>query len=448
MRIPAPVIGSLLMLVILGGLAPPASAGIGAGSKMTVTTQTQMLSQQGGGYVDWEISGPVATLVRQNVDGGFGDGDGNVTSAEAQAYINEVDLVLENYIFYGSARIIRSSLLNKDINTDTSGLIGPVNSNRYIQIHFTFSANLRIDGSTVDFGDLRIPMAAFRALRGEPNQTFDGKLEWQHTEIVVGMASFSGVNPDRGHFSRFRGPGFEVLWYGLEMQNGTSRDQARFDTFNVVQCPLELFVAVCVFGVFTLWLPRHFMKSKKKLRVRWLHLLALLLVILALALFFIGADGLVIWLASPLLMVLSYVLSWGIYSAGWKGIARSSVPVVPARPQAAGPPVSPLSEVRSAREWADRLPVVEGVAVSAESRAPAPPRPPAPAGDLAYRQMPPPPSAAPPSPMTPKTPGPPPLYRRDLRCPKCKGTFPVGDDGKRPLAIKCTLCGAEGVLRK
>ncbi len=426
MRPALPLLSSVVLLIVLPGLAFQASAGIGAGSKLTVETQTQMLLQQGGGYANWEISGPVAALVRQNVDRGFGDADGNVTSAESSAYTGEVDLLLENYIFYGSARIIRSSLLNKDINTDTAGLIGPANTSRSIEIHFTFSANLRNEGATVDFGDLRIPMAAFRALRGEENRTFDGEVEWRHTEIVVGMGSFSGICPDRGHFSRFRGPGFEVLWYGLNMQNGTSNDQARFETFSVAQCPLELFVVVCVFGVFTLWLPRRFTRSKKKLRVRWLHLLAVLLVLASLALFFTGADGLIIWLASPLLMVLSYALSWGIYSAGWMGVAKPSVPAVPPRPAAAARPTSPISQASSARQWAGSLPVVEGVAVAAGPPAPTPPR------------------TKPP----PRAIGPPPSSRRDLRCPKCKGTFSAEDNGARPLAIKCALCGAQGVLSK
>ena len=436
----------LLAMVVLAGLLPSASAAIGAGSKMTVETQTQMLLQQGGGYVNWEVSGPVATELRRCVDRGFGDGDGNVTPAEAQSYTNEVDLVLENYISYGSARIIRSSLLNKDINTDTAGLIGPVNSSRAVEIHFTFSANLRVEGGLVDFGDQRIPQAAFRARTGEANQTFVGELERRHTEIVVGMASFSGASADRGAFSRFRGPGFEVLWYSLSVKGQNSTDQARFDTFNVVQCPLELFVVVCVFGAFTLWFPRHFMKSKKMLKYRWLHLAAVLMVAAAMALFFLGADGMAVWLAAPLFAVLSLVLSWGVYSAKWKGLAKSAVPELPPRPAGEARPASPISQVISARQWADNLPVVEGTAVEGGPSPPAGPPPPGPA-----RGGPAPARPAPPAPRLPAAPGPPRAAAppgRDLRCPRCKGTFVVDDPGTRPLAIKCTLCGAEGVLRK
>jgi len=411
MKHPALALSSALALIALAAFSPPASAGIGSGSRMTVDSQTRMLDTEGGGFVNWEIFGPVATLVRLNIDRGYGDGDGNVTPAEAQSYINEVDLLLENYIFYGSARIARSSLLTKDINTDTAGLMGPVNSSKAVEIHFYFSANLRVEGSVVDFGDQRIPMAAFHALKGEANQTFVGVLEWRHTEIVVGMASFSGTNADKGHFSRFRGPGIELLWYSLTITNGTSKDQARFDTFSVVQCPLELFVVLCVFGAFTLWFPRHFMRSRKMFKVRWLHLAAILLVVLAAVLLFFGADGLIIWFFSPLFAVLSFVLSWGIYSARWKGIAKSAVPTVPVRPLAPAPePVSPMQEVTTEKQWAEHLPTVEGEAVPA-ARSPLP-------------------------------------SKRDLRCPRCKGTFSVEDNGTRPLAIKCTLCGAEGVLRK
>jgi len=429
MRRASLAVAPLALLLLLSAISPPGSAGIGSGSKMMVESQTQMLLQQGGGYVNWEISGPVATDVRRNVDRGFGDGDGIVTHAEASSYTNEIDLLLENYIFYGSAHIIRSSLLNKDIATDTAGLIGPVNSTKAVEIHFTFSANLRNEGAAVNFGDQRIPSAAFRALKGEANQSFEGELSWRHTEIIVGMGSVSGTNADRGSFSRFRGPGFEVLWYSLGVQNQTSNDQARFDTFNVVQCPLELFVVVCVFGVFTLWFPRHFSRAKKMLKVRWLHLLMILLVVAEMALFFTGADGAVIWTVSPLLAVLSYVLSWGIYSAGWKGIAKSSVPVVPVRPVAPSPgPVSPLQRVTTAKQWAEHLPEIEGEPIPVAAASPA------------NRAV----SGPPSSPVAQAAA----FSRRDLRCPRCKGTFPVDDPGTRPLAIKCTLCGAEGVLRK
>jgi hypothetical protein len=340
----------------------------------------------------------VASLVRQNVDQNFGDGDGNVTPAEASAYSAEIEAVLENYVFYGSVRIMGTALLNKDINTDTAGLVGRVNSSRSVVIHFMFSANLRVEGVKVNFGDQRMPMAPFRALRGEPNQTFDGELDWKHTEIVVGLASFSAFNPDRGQFSRLRGPGVEVVWYSLQATNRTSNDQARFDTFSVLQCPLELFIVLCVFGLLALWFPRHFMKTRKMLKVRRLHLAVILLVVLAMAVFLLGVDGLAVWVVSPLAAVLSCVLSWGIYSQGWKGLAKSAVPAgiqAPARPT---PP--PLAQPMS----------------------PAPgTRPPAP--------------------------GPRPSLR-EIRCPKCKGTFSVNDPLTRPLAIKCTLCGAERVLRK
>jgi hypothetical protein len=436
----------LLAMVVLAGLMPSASAAIGAGSRMTVETQTQMLLNQGGGYVNWEISGPAALLVRQNVDQCFGNGDGNVTPVEASAYTNEIDLTLENYIFYGSARIIRSSLLNKDINTDTAGLIGPVNSTRAVEIHFTFSANLRVESGLVDFGDQRIPQAAFRALKGEANQTFEGELEWRHTEIVVGMASFSAVSPDRGSFSRFRGPGLEVLWYSLSVKGQNSTDRARFDTFNVVQCPMELFVVVCVFGAFTVYFPRHFMRTRKMLRYRWLHLGAVLMWAAAMAIFLLGADGRFVWLAAPLLAVLSLVLSWGVYSAKWKGLARSAVPALPSRPAEEARPVSPISQVISARQWADNLPAAGGTAVEGVASPPAGPPPPGPA-----REGPAPARPAPPAARLPVAPGPSHAAaapRRELRCPRCKGTFPVEDNGARPLAIRCSICGAEGVLRK
>ncbi|MEW5760008.1 MAG: hypothetical protein AB1779_04515 [Candidatus Thermoplasmatota archaeon] len=39
------------------------------------------------------------------------------------------------------------------------------------------------------------------------------------------------------------------------------------------------------------------------------------------------------------------------------------------------------------------------------------------------------------------------VKEKTLRCPTCKMTFNVKDDGKRPLPIKCSYCGKEGVMR-
>jgi len=428
----------LVLALILAGLPGPASAELGAGSTLRVESQTQMLFQTGGGYINWEISGPVVRDVRRIIDERFGNGDGNITQNEGTAYVGEVDLILENYIFYGCARIVRTALLNKDINTDTSGLLVAVNSSRAIEIHFTFNANLRNDGATVDFGDQRIPLSVFRALGDGTDQTFEGKLDWRHTEIMVGLGSFSNVQPDRGEFSRFRAPGAEVLWYHLAVQNQTSSDRARFDTFSVLQCPLELFVVICVFGVFTLWFPRHFMRAKKMRKVRWLHWLALLLVAAALSLFFTGVDGLALWAASPGFMALCFILAYGIYSRGWKCIARPSAPAIPSRATAAAAPPAdfgaagdapPFQTGAPAARWEDLPEPVHGP----RSGPAAPPGP-----------------AKAPQNIVQQPDGVPTVVSvmRDLRCPRCKATFHICDPLTRPLAIKCTSCGAEGVLRK
>jgi predicted Zn finger-like uncharacterized protein len=398
-----------------------------------------MLFRTGGGYINWELSGPAVVEVRRNIDLSFGDRDGNITELEAQSYISEVDQNIENFIQYGSARIVRSALLNKDIQTDTEGLMGPVNSSRSIVIHFTFNANLRDDGATVDFGDQRIPLAVFHALRGEPNRTFEGRLDWRHTEIVVGLASLSQVEPDLGHIAIFRGPGIEVLWYSLSVENRTSSDRVRFDTFSVLQCPLELFVVMCVFGAFTLWLPRYFMREKKMLKVRWLHWLMILLVVAALMLFFAGVDGIVVWTASPLLLAIGFILSFGIYSRGWKGIAK------PAGLATAAPVAAAYAPTRETgkRALEERGPAPPGQGAYPPGQAAletppvswnAPANPPPERPYLAGAQQAPPPPVA--------------VSPRELRCPKCKAVFSVMDAGIRPMAIRCTYCGAEGVLRK
>lgn len=421
----AGLLAALCVLLILTGVAPGlSSAQIGAGSKLQVETQTQMLNLQGGGYITWELSGQVVKDIRRNLDERYGNGDGNVSEAEASAYTGEVDLSLENFISYGSARIVRTSLLNKNIQTDTDGLMAPVNSSRDIKIHFTFNANLRTDSSTVDFGNTTIPLAVFRALKDDQNQTFVGTLEWKHTEIMVGLSSFSNAVMDRGSLTHLRAPGLEVLMYQLSVTgNASSTDQVRFDTFNVVQCSAELFIVAIVFGVMTIWFPRFFMKRSKMKKVRWLHYLPMLLVAVLLLVYFFGVDGAAVWALSPVFAVLSAVLSWQVYGRKWRNMAQPLLPPIAPRGQATH---------EEGEEATDDSPHIAEIQQPLSEKAP--------------REF--------PAPVQPRKPAEPPghtepsVSMRTLRCPKCKATFDVQDNGQRPLPIKCTACGTEGVLRK
>jgi len=457
----------LAFLIVVPLLIPAASAELGAGSRLYVETQTQMLMNTGGGYITWELSGPVTADFRRALDT---SGDGNLSKLEADSYSSELDNLLENYVYYGSARVVRTALLTKDINADTDGLMGAVPSARTIKIRFTFNANLRPEGANINLGDKTIPTAIFRALPGEENRTFVGDLEWKHTEIVVGLASFSGASMDRGGLTRFRAPGLEVLWYHVELGgNTTSDDDVRFDTFNMLQCPLELFVALCIFGLLTIWFPRHYMRASKMRKVRWLHYLALLLALVLLAVFFAGLDGAVVWVLSVLFTVMSAVLSIKVYEKGWMGMAKPLLP--PMRPRAheeeelrreggaaegatekaEGPPPDfpgpEAADSAGGQEPASRASsLCNRPSAAIGAGRPAPPEGSGrAAGDGRGRLI---ASSAgspvPPGKLAAAAPG---EVVRTLRCPKCKATFEVSDSGRRPLAIRCSSCGTEGVLK-
>jgi hypothetical protein len=432
---------SILIAVVflVPGISDLSAAEIGAGSNLRVKTQTQMLFQQGGGYVTWDISGPVVKDIRRSIDEGFGDSDGNVTDLEGTAFTGEIDGLLENNVFYGCARVVRSALLTKVIQTSTDGLLGPVNSSQAINIRFYFNADLRPDGATIDMGDTTIPLAIIRALRGDGNRTFAGTLDWEHQEIMVGFSSFSRAEMDRGTLSRVRVPGAEVFWYHLTLSgNASSRDRLRYDTFDAVQCPLELFVGICIFGAVMIWFPRYYLRSSKLSKVRWLHLLVLLLVVCLLAIFFSGADGAAVWTLSPVLAFLSWVLSWGIYVRKWKGIAKPLVPEkVRRRPE-------PLPEEDRAAHADGSAPLPAGWTPKGprdfpEPGLPEPGQPRVETGPAPVAAVPPQKTAAP---LVPDT------AVRKLRCPKCKATFDIKDPGTRPLPIICTACGTEGLLNK
>jgi hypothetical protein len=435
---------ALAVLAAVPALSGTARADIGAGSTIHVMSDTRMLFTDGGGHVTWEISGPVTADIRRNIDGAFGDGDGNLTPAEASAYATEIDSILENNIFYGCARIIRSALLTKEVQTSTDGLMGPVNDTRPIAIRFYFNADLRASGASAKLGDTTIPMAPFRALRGDANRTFSGGLDWEHQEIMVGFSSFSRVELDRGSITRLRAPGAEIFWFRLSLSAGeTSQDRIRFEPFDAAQSPLELFVVLCIFGLLGLWFPRRHLKMSRMKRVLWLHVAVWLMAAGLLLVFFMGIDGVAVWALAPLFAAGSWVLSWGIYIRRWKGIAK---PLLPAK--MAGPPSDPLSS--EAREQEEQKKWEREVQKEMERQgdrkggfpeggpavaAPAGP-PPGPAPEPALKTE------------APRAFPEPEKVARTLRCPACKSTFQIQDPGTRPLPIKCTACGTEGVLKK
>ena len=426
--------GAILLLLLLApGLLPGASAAVGSGSTLRVETQTQMLFREGGGYITWELSGPAVVELRRCIDDHLGDGDGKVTQIEGVAYTSEIESILENYKSYGSARIVRVALLTKDINADTQNLLTSVNSSAPVTIHFYFNANLRAEGATVNFGDTTIPYALFQALPDEANRSFAGSLDWSHREILVGVASFSGLMRGQGEFTRLRAPGAEVIFYHLSLTGGRSSfDEARFDTFNPVQCSLELFIVICVFGFVTIYMPRRYMRESGMRKVRWLHWLALLLLLVLLLVYVFGADGLVVWALSPVFMILSWVLSHQIYVRRWRGIAKPLAPAGQIIPGLPTPGVVPGPAPG------------EPLAYEPYQGEPAPPR---------TWEPPPPPEfpagpAPPPQPPPPSTPPAAAGARRNsVRCPKCGRVVDFLDNGTRPLPLICPDCGAKLMLK-
>ena len=160
--------------------------------------------------------------------------------------------------------------------------------------------------------------------------------------------------------------------------------------------------------------------------MRWLHLAVWLMAIGIFLVFFLGVDGLAIWTLAPIFLVASWLLSWGVYIKRWKGIAK---PLLPPR-LAQGPPPDPLS--REAREL-EAEKIWEGeVQKEMERQGRMAPAPAAPLKSEAPQAF----------PELERT------ATKTLRCPKCKGTFEIKDPGTRPLPIKCTACGTEGLLKK
>jgi hypothetical protein len=111
----------------------------GPGSKVSMKSDSNLLFSNGGGHIEWTISGPVVKQMRDLMD--ISPRDWTVSAQEADKYITDLDHWIESHnIHYHGAKILRCSLLNHQITTDTRGLIAQVNATEDIGINFIYDA--------------------------------------------------------------------------------------------------------------------------------------------------------------------------------------------------------------------------------------------------------------------------------------------------------------------
>ncbi len=131
----------------------------------------------------------------------------------------------------------------------------------YLRLNFTADGDATVDG----------PGYFLRNLRIEAPSLFEGTIDMQHVDYVVGFLSFSHLDSPRVKPHIIRTPVGEVMYYyGTFEADDIPADSARFATFDVIENPQILFVLLVVCA----WLLGLF-RDKAWERYRQMHPVAL-----------------------------------------------------------------------------------------------------------------------------------------------------------------------------
>ncbi len=328
--------GLLLLLLLLTGLGTPSTATLGAaGGSIVVESDIQILSGHGGGHVTYRINGPVTQEIRIIIDDGYGDRDGNIRPSEAEAFTARVDRNIEGSRpqFHG-ADVTNAALLNKNIETDTQGLLGSTSETSGIEIYFLLKANVIVRETRLELSNVAMVRALLDALEdvsrpGDENGTFLGTVELHHSTIIVGQESFSDpriAGSGDGRVIRSRFPATEAYRYDrtysgsfplLQEDKQPAPDTIRYAPFDPVQNSTELFIIYLVCTILIVVLPRRFMYDNARDKVRWVHSLGWGWVAILSFLFFLAVDGLWVVVVAPALAIAHSGLSYRVYAKGW-----------------------------------------------------------------------------------------------------------------------------------
>lgn len=301
----------------------------GAPGRMEVRSEADFLHYEGGGYINWKLTGAATSELRKRIDspsGGYGGNGNGIVDAqpEAVSFTEDIENSFENTRFK-HARIYRT-------DSTASGITGTdVNSTAPIEMDITYRANMGGEGA-FPLAGVELLSARLATLLNDPSS-----VEWEESyrEITLGLGSFAGGKMEKGSGLRLRTPAGEIFLYSVSYTGKPPDDTAEYQRFSLAQSPVQLFFLVVIGAYFTVWLPRRVLDAGGRKRWRPLHYLAWGLVAVYLPTFFFGTDGVALWIMVPLGTVGMYLLARKVYLRGWKGLA---VPLVrrPAGPPPAG----------------------------------------------------------------------------------------------------------------
>jgi hypothetical protein len=459
----------LAFLVLAALLVPGLVPGGTSAEDVEVSTTFLTFFKNGGGYIEYSISGSAASDLRSMIDDPavmfpfetrMADGDGTVDQAEGEAYMRNLDDILTR------REIVLRGVKMENVDVDEHrGLIGSsVNDTRELYLHITFRGGIQYDQMEFNVSGLEPLATLYGSYEDIPSTlTVDERM----FIVAAGMGAYETSTKEEGTLFNLRAPMAAVVSYHASY-TASSPPSARmeYDHNTMVGNPLVLMLFMFLVSVLTLKLPKALARENDKERVSQLHLAILIVLILFWVFYALGGNAYLVWFLGIALTVGAYVMAYMVYARDWRGMAVDSQgtdlgeaisavdPVnghaPPAGPVAQGPAL--LGDGGSGVDphpTDDVLVVMPGVneegpgrsTVTATATAP-PPRP-------QVRAVVPVHSVAPPTstPTVPPTPSPStaPPGTKTMRC-RCGGTFRVPLE-PRPLEVQCPNCGVTGTLK-
>jgi predicted RNA-binding Zn-ribbon protein involved in translation (DUF1610 family) len=279
-------------------------------------------------------------------------------------------------IYYHGVQITSSRLRTYDMLdlNSVSGLLGTDNtSDDPIEISMTISMKDFPKNGNIDMFSYRLFSAPFECLdmyekeNGsvtlKDNVTFKGNGKLNHFTIEIGFDSYSYPNTQKGKIWMLRTPAGEMFSYSVDVENGMApKETIWHSSFNVIENPQILFIAIAIFGYLTVAFPTHYFLEYRNAypkryrlearKIKWIHWTGRIFLLLLLIFYFfpiigpIYFSGLIMIGISILFVVVSAGLSKVVYEKAIENIPKEYFEEkrVKKIKKAPAPAVSPVPE--------------------------------------------------------------------------------------------------------
>ena len=355
------ILMALVLLLLTLPMILPFTGGAVVENQIQAKTDIEILGGtqlHGGGHITWIITGKEATTLRQKILEHFDyNRDGRLQSYEVRSpsgngYLNAV----ERYVEEERIRDVRNNTLspywdvniggsaplhvnNQDLTVDVQGLVGTTNETQEnIYIYYYYDCNTNLGRTIINMDDDRMVQALYYPF----GETYSNTTTVSNTVYMVGLSSYSSPSrPDQ--FIMLRNPSGEIIWYsqtyGGSEAGSRSHSTIMFSDFNFLENAQILFVVALIGAYVSVSMPnKEFFQYRKKFprkmrsrarKIKWLHNLSKVFVLLILLFYFVPTmgpvffSGIMIWIISISFAVVSTLLSKSAYG-------RAEVPEPPA----------------------------------------------------------------------------------------------------------------------